>query len=126
MLSEQEILCKYLLEILPTKKRLKDIRRATCSTCDFCTQEESNIHFVFQCERYSEVVHWFKGILENLCRVRNPRFISLSFLDIPKICKKSKNATIMMVATFIVNIWQVRQNNMSPSVAVNYVKGIFL
>ena len=32
---------------------------------------------------------------------------------------------MMMMSTFIVNIWQLRQNDMITSVAVNYMKGIF-
>ena len=32
---------------------------------------------------------------------------------------------MMMMSTFIVNIWQLRQNNIITSVAVNYMKGIF-
>ena len=31
-----------------------------------------------------------------------------------------------MMSTFLVNIWQLRQNKIITSVAVNYVKGIFL
>ena len=30
-----------------------------------------------------------------------------------------------MMSTFLVNIWQLRQNDMITSVAVNYMKGIF-
>ena len=32
----------------------------------------------------------------------------------------------MMISTFIVTIWQVRQNNMSPRVTINHLKGKFV
>ena len=126
VLNEREILFKYLHEILPTNKRLKDIRRKASSTCDYCTQEETNIHFVYQCERYYDVIQWFRGILQKFCGLRNPQFIKLSFLDTPKVNKKYKNAIIMLMSTFIVSIWQARQGNMSPNVSVKYIKGTFL
>ena len=81
MLNEREMMYKYLHEILPTKKRLKDIRRIADSTCEYCAQEESNIHFVFQCEHYSAVVVWFKNILERFCGiVKKPTVNKIKFL----------------------------------------------
>ena len=126
VINERETLYKYLHEILPTKKRLKDITISTSSTCDYCTYEESNTHVVYQCEKYIDVVHWFRGILQKFCGLRNPQFIKLSFLDIPKVDKKCKNAMLMLMSTFIVSIWQARQSNMSSNVSLNYIKGKFL
>ena len=47
---------RYLHEIIPTKKRLKDIRAIASSVCDHCIYEESNTHVVYQCERYKDNV----------------------------------------------------------------------
>ena len=126
MLNEREIIYKYLHEILPTKKRLKDIRRIADSTCEYCTQEESNIHFVFQCEHYSAVVIWFINILERFCGIRNPQLMKLSFLDMPKINRKCKNATIMLMSSYIVTMWKARKSNMNSSTTKNYMKSTFL
>ena len=126
LLTERETIYKYIHEILPTKKRLKDIRQVATSTCDYCPQEESNIHFVYQCERYADVIHWFKSTLENLTGLRNPQFIKLSLLETPKVNKKSRNAIIMLMSTYIVTIWHARQNNMTSNVAINFMKGNFL
>ena len=126
LLNERETLYKYLHEILPTKKRLKDIRSIACSKCDYCTQEESNIHVVYQCERYTEVATWFKNILYTFCELRNPQLIKLSFLIIPKVNLKLKNTVLFLISTYIVSIWQSRQNNMDPYVSIRYIKGKIL
>ena len=122
LLNEREIMYKYLHEILPTRKRLKDIRVLESSMCDHCTQEESNTHFVYQCERHSEVVIWFKNLLRKYCQLDNPQLIKLCFLVVPKIDKKSKNATIMLMSTFIVSMWQVRDSNMNQNVVKRFIK----
>ena len=122
LLTERETIYKYIHEILPTKKRLNSIRQVATSTCDYCPHEESNIHFVYQCERYADVIHWFKSTLENLTGLRNPQFIKLSLLEIPKVNKKSRNAIIMLMSTYIVTIWHARQSNMILNVAINFMK----
>ena len=65
LLNEREIMYKYLHEILPTKKRLKETRIIESSKCDHCTQEESNMHFVYQCERHVEVVIGLRAYCKN-------------------------------------------------------------
>ena len=50
----------------------------------------------------------------------------LSFLDIPKINRKSKNAIIMFMSSYIVSIWKARKCNMDPNVSQNYIKRKFL
>ena len=91
-----------------------------------CTQEESNIHFVFQCEHYSAVVIWFINILERFCGIRNPQLMKLSFLDMPKINRKCKNATIMLMSSYIVTMWKARKCNMNSSTTKDYMKSTFL
>ena len=104
------------------KKRLKDIRSIASSKCDHCTQEESNIHFVYQCEKHKDVVVWFKILLQKYCNLSNPQLIKLCYLVIPKMDKKFKNATIMFMSTFIVCMWQVRQSNMNYNTYKSYIK----
>ena len=93
MVNERDVLYRFLHEILPTKKRLKEIHSIPSSKCDNCEHEESNIHFVFQCEKHTEVVLWFKSLLQKFCNLDNPQLIKLSFLLTPRIGKKYKNAT---------------------------------
>ena len=122
LLSEREILYKYLHEIIPTNKRLKDIRSIATSKCDGCTQEETNLHFVYQCERHTGVVVWLKSLLQKYCGLSNPQLIKLCYLCIPKMNKKSKNATIMIISTYIVCMWQARKMNMNSNAYIKYIK----
>merc|ERR1712240_194841 len=122
LLNEREIMYKYLHEILPTKKRLKDIRVSQNSICDHCTHEESNTHFVYQCECHREIIIWFKSLLRKYCYLDNPQLIKLCFLVTPNIDKKSKNAIIMFMSTFIVSMWQVRDGNMNQNVVKSFIK----
>ena len=46
ILNEREIIYNYLHEILSTKKIFRDIHRIVDSTCECCTQEESNVHYI--------------------------------------------------------------------------------
>ena len=121
--NERETLYRYLHEILPTKKRLKDIRIIASSVCDYCTQEETNTHVVYQCERYIDSVAWFRRVLQVYCDVSDPQMIRLSFLETPKLSRKSRNATVFFLSTYIVGMWQARGNNMDQHVCVIYIKG---
>ena len=124
--TERETLFKYLHEILPTKKRLKDIRYIPSATCDHCPQEESNIHVVYQCSKYKEVSVWFSNILKKLADIDDPQFIRLSFMEIPKMDIKAKNAAIFMLSTYIVSMWQARQSNMDHAICVKHVKSCLI
>ena len=104
------------------KERLKEIHSIPSSKCDNCEHEESNIHFVFQCEKLTDVVNWFKSLLQKFCNLDNPRLINLCFLLTPRLDKKHKNAAIMLMSTFIVSMWQIRQNNMNSDTYKKYIK----
>ena len=110
---------KYFLQ----KKRLKTIRKIASSVCDFCTHEETNTHVVYQCERYKDTVAWFRRVLQTYCDVSDPQMIRLSFLETPKLSRRSRNATVCLLSTYIVGMWQARGNNMDQHVCNNYVKG---
>ena len=123
MVNEREILYKYLHEILPTNKRLRDIRSIVSPLCEYCTEEESNIHFVYQCQRHTEVIQWLKSTLQKYCELSNPKMIELCFLQVPKLSKKAKNTTLILISTFIVSMWLVRKSNMSPTAYKRFIKG---
>ena len=44
----------------------------------------------------------------------------------PKISRKCKNATIMLMSSYIVNMWKARKSNMNSSTTKNYMKSTFL
>ena len=55
---------RYLHEIIPTKKKLKDIRSIASSVCEYCIYKEKNTHVVYQYERYKDDTKCFKGVLQ--------------------------------------------------------------
>ena len=122
LLKERGSLYKYLHEILPTKKSFKEIRSIASSVCDYCTQEECNSHLVYKCERYKEVVTWFKGVLQKYTDIYDPQLNKLSFLETPKLNHKSKNAKIMLLSTHIFCIWYARQFQTHQYACLKYIK----
>ena len=93
------------------------------SKCNFCDQEESNIHMVYYCTAKYDIVIWFKSILRKYCGVQVTKFINLLFLDPPKSPKKVKNTYISLIATYIVCMWYVRDKNMDTNSVIEYIKG---
>ena len=123
LLKEREVLFKFIHEVLPTKKRLKEMKRSESSKCNLCDQEESNIHMVYYCTAKYDIVIWFKSILRKYCGVQVTNFINLLFLDPPKSSKKIKNTCISLIATYIVCMWYVRDKNMDTNGIIRYIKG---
>ena len=121
--NERETIYRYLHEILPTKKRLKDIRIIPSSVCDYCIHEETNTHMLYQCEPFKDTVVWFKHILKIYFDLSNPQMIRLSFLETPKLSRRSRNATVFFMSTYIVGMWQARASGMDPNVCAKFLKG---
>ena len=54
--KERDTLFKFLHNVLPTKVRLKQMKRIQCSKCEYCGREETNTHFEYHCPMVKEVV----------------------------------------------------------------------
>ena len=119
-INERQFLFKYLHEIIPTGKRMSTIGQGS-PDCKYCGMEESNIHFVYQCMVYKPVIEWFKMLLFQCCNF-NPNMIKMLMLDIPNTEKREKNTCIILVATYITNIWIVRKAELTPVAAINLIK----
>ena len=94
-----------------------------CSDCDYCGQEESNIHIVYYCPMINEVLICFKSILKKYCDVQITNFLKLIFLETPKLHQKVKNTCISLIATYIVCMWNVRDKHMNTHAVIIYLKG---
>ena len=124
--KERELLFKYIHEILPTKKRLAMIPGSNNSSkCSFCDLEESNIHFTYQCTYYKPVFEWFKRLLDKCCNI-NTSMIKILMFDISNVNRLERNTCIVLVATYIANIWIARKLELTPSVAITFIKGKIL
>ena len=62
-------------------------------------------------------------MLQKYCELSNPKMIELCFLQVPKLSKKAKNTTLILISTFIVSMWLVRKSNMSPTAYKRFIKG---
>ena len=119
-INERLFLFKYLHEIVPTGKRMSIIGQGS-PECKYCGMEESNIHFVYQCNVYKPVMEWFKMLILKCCNF-NPNMIKVLMLDIPNVEKTEKNTCVILVATYITNIWIARKAELTPIAAINLVK----
>ena len=119
-INERLFLFKYLHEIVPTGKRMSIIGQGS-PECKYCGMEESNIHFVYQCIVYKPVMEWFKMLILKCCNF-NPNMIKVLMLDIPNVEKTEKNTCVILVATYITNIWIARKAELTPIAAINLIK----
>ena len=119
-MKERELLFKYMHEILPTRKRMSSIGQGS-SECLYCGAEESNIHFVYQCISYKPTLEWFKALLSKCCNF-NPNMIKISMFNLPNINRIEKNTCIILLATYITNIWISRKLGLTPTAAIRLIK----
>jgi len=61
--------------------------------------------------------------LQRFCDIRDPQLLRLSFLETPKLNRRSRNATVVFLSTYIVGMWQARGNNLDPNACASYIKG---
>lgn len=92
------------------------------SEVKFCGAEESNIHFAYQCTFYMPVLEWFKSLIYKCCSF-NPKMIKVLMLDISNGDRIDKNTCIILVATYITNIWIARKAGLTPLAAIKLSKG---
>ena len=57
-LHDRNIMFRYVYEILPTNKRLAQIRMRDSSLCDTCFVEDSNMHKFYYCSLVHECIIW--------------------------------------------------------------------
>ena len=69
--KEREVIFKFLHEVLPTRKRLKEMKKAQSSACNYCGQEESNIHLVSCCPKTKDVIVCLGNMLRKYCNLDN-------------------------------------------------------
>ena len=122
--GDRDILYRYIHEILPNKKRLKDMRITHDSVCEQCNcnEEESNIHMVYFCKKISPLVLWLRRILDNFCNFQRYPIISLLYFDMPDVSKKVKNTATIIISFYIVNIWLSRGSNIPENVIKKKIK----
>ena len=79
-ITDREILFKYLYEILPTNKRLKQIRIEDSPLCKFCQIEDSNIHRFYYCGTVKECLSWLRKVLFYICGIQLGSLLKILYL----------------------------------------------
>ena len=124
--TDREIIYKYLHEILPNKKRLKDMRITMDPNFEICNVEDSNIHMVYFCKKVENSIPWLKRLLEYFCDFQNCILLRIMYFDFPVASKKRRNTATMILTSFLVNVWILKGSNVPECLIKNKVKAMIL
>ena len=109
-INDRPILYKYVHQILPTNKRLFNIRLRNNPLCDHCFVEDSNNHKFYDCQKVQNSLNWVRRIIVYFCDMYLNDFSSFITLDLPKINIKVKNTLNIILSSYIVCSWYCRDD----------------
>ena len=109
-ITDRDILFKYLYEILPTNKRLHQIRIEDSSLCKLCKVEDSNIHRFYYCCTVKECLSWLRKVIFYICGIQVTSLIKILSLDLPKIEKRNMNSLCLIISGYISAVWYNRKD----------------
>ena len=109
-IKDRCILYKFLYEILPTNKRLKELRLRQDSICNDCQAEDSNMHKFLYCYKVQGSVQWLTEFIEYVCRIKVNSLFKFLFLEFPYINKKIVNTLTVIISCYISCIWLNRND----------------
>ena len=96
---------KFLYEILPTNKRLKEINLRQDSKCNYCDAEDSNLHKFLYCHKVQSSVQWLTKFIENVCYIKVNSLFKFLFLEFPYVNVKMVNTLTVIICCYISCIW---------------------
>ena len=109
-LHDRNVMFKYIYEILPTNKRLAQIRQRESPRCDVCNLEDSNVHKFLYCALVQECLIYLRKVIFYICGVNFESMLKVIMLDIPKIDKRNANSLCILVSSYIACVWFNRKN----------------
>ena len=102
---DRNILFKYIYEILPTNKRLVQIRIKQSPLCEYCDMEDSNSHKFYHCFKVQDCLSWLRKVIYYICGVQTESLLKILYLDIPKIDKRNRNSLCIIITSYISTVW---------------------
>ena len=108
-IQDRNVLFKYMYEILPTNKRLMQIKKRDSSLCEVCNVEESNIHKFYYCFLVQDCIFMIKRLIFYICGVNFESLLKVLMLDIPKIDKRNVNSLVIIISSYIACVWFNRE-----------------
>ena len=110
-IREREIVFKYLNNIITTKKRLYQIKRAESPLCELCDVIEDTKHMFCECIKVTLVKDYFKRLLRIICNIDSRNMNKILHLDIVGHSNKDTNTAVVLTTSYISTIWFNRGNN---------------
>ena len=100
-LYDRNIMFKYIYEILPTNKRLAQIKRGESRSpnCEVCNVEESNVHKFLYCSQVQECIRWMRKLIFYISGVNFESMLKVMMLDIPKIEERNVNSLCLIISS---------------------------
>ena len=68
-IMDRNISYKFLHEVLPTNKRLKQMKLKQDAKCNYCQEEDSHLHKFLYCQKIQRSVHWLIKFIEDICNI---------------------------------------------------------
>ena len=93
-IKDRCVVYKFLYEILPTNKRLKEINLRQDPKCNYCDAEDSNMHKFLYCIKVQSSVQWLTKYIENICYIKVNSLFKFLFLEFPYVNKKDGEYSI--------------------------------
>ena len=101
-INDRPILYKYVHQILPTNKRLFNIRMRNNPLCDHCLIDDNTMHKFYYCQKTQTTLNWVRRIIVYFCNMYINDMTSLINLDIPKVNIKTKNTLTIILSNYII------------------------
>ena len=108
--NDRPIIFKYVHGVIPTNKKLHQIRSRNDPICDRCDKEDTIRHKFYECEVMQECLNWLRRLIMYLCNMNTNQdsLIQMMSFDIPKVNVKVKNTLIIIISSYIACTWYNR------------------
>ena len=98
--------------ILPTKKRLFQIKQKKSECCSICNVQENNVHMFVECDKIKELSKYFINVIKYLCDIRYIDMNKLIYLNFPLKNKKEINTVAILLASYLGTICYNRNQDL--------------
>ena len=108
--NDRPIIFKYVHGVIPTNKKLYQIRSRNDPICDRCDKEDTIKHKFYECEVMQECLNWIRRLIMYLCNMNTSQdsLGQMMSFDIPKVNVKVKNTLIVILSSYIACTWYNR------------------
>ena len=108
--NDRPIVYKYVHNVIPTNKKLFQIKSRDNPYCDHCNMEDTKMHRFYECPLMQECLTWLRRLILYLCGMNTNQESLFKFMtfDIPKVNIKVKNTLIIIISSYVSCVWYNR------------------